>query len=337
MVNKDFPETPFEPTYRSGVAARLAEVPVETLRVWERRYGVVGPRLGPRGHRLYSAEDVSRLALIKQLVDLGSQISAVARLPLADLRAMRTAAEEASEGRAPKPRVPRQPVRVVLLGEGLATQATRASADAPTLEIVARRREVTGAGEALQGVAADVLVIELPTLQSDAPALVAALTRVVGARRAVVAYRFSSSAVLGALRDQGHSVARAPIAFDELERLCADAAAPEVSSPRAGSLPVVCDRVPLRRFDDRTLVQVARASTNLNCECPHHVVELLHSLGAFERYSGECVNRSPQDAELHGYLQRVAGTARALFEEALVRIARAEGLALPAHQPSVAS
>ena len=83
------------PVYRTGVAARLAGIPVETLRVWERRYNIVGPRLSPRGHRLYSAADVSRLVLIKKLVDLGSPIRSVAGLPLAALRDMRSAAAAA--------------------------------------------------------------------------------------------------------------------------------------------------------------------------------------------------------------------------------------------------
>jgi hypothetical protein len=67
----------------------------------------------------------------------------------------------------------------------------------------------------------------------------------------------------------------------------------------------------------------------LYCECPRHVVELLLTLGTFEHYSAECVNRSPADAALHRYLERVAGTARALFEDALVLVARSEGLVLP--------
>jgi hypothetical protein len=87
--------------------------------------------------------------------------------------------------------------------------------------------------------------------------------------------------------------------------------------------------VPPRRFDDRSLAQIAQASTALYCECPRHVVELLLTLGTFERYSAECVNRSPADAALHRYLERVAGTARALFEDALVLVARSEGLMLP--------
>ena len=74
--------------YRSGVAARLAGIPVETLRVWERRYGVVGPRLSPRGQRLYSSVEIRRLALIKQLVDMGHPIGAIAALPTDALNEM---------------------------------------------------------------------------------------------------------------------------------------------------------------------------------------------------------------------------------------------------------
>src|SRR5579871_1764840 len=77
------------PAYRSGAAARLAGIPVETLRVWERRYKVVGPRLSPGGQRLYSSAEVKRLTLIRQLVDMGHPISAVAALDDASLAAMR--------------------------------------------------------------------------------------------------------------------------------------------------------------------------------------------------------------------------------------------------------
>ena len=79
--------------YRSGVAARLAGVPVETLRVWERRYGVVRPRLSEGRQRLYSSAEVRRLTLIKQLVDMGHPIGAIAALPTDVLFGMREASK----------------------------------------------------------------------------------------------------------------------------------------------------------------------------------------------------------------------------------------------------
>src|SRR4051794_6594447 len=114
-IKEDGANDEFEPAYRSGVAARLSGIPVETLRVWERRHQLVAPRLSARGHRLYSADDVVRLALIKQLVDLGSAIGSVASLPLDALRRMRSAAAAASQGISRSSSA--QPVRIAVVGE----------------------------------------------------------------------------------------------------------------------------------------------------------------------------------------------------------------------------
>ena len=319
----------FVPTYRSGTAARLAGIPVETLRVWERRYGVVGPGLSPRGHRLYSPEDVSRLALIKQLVDLGSPIGSIAALPLGSLREMRDAADAASRGAPARSDGSLQAVRVALVGETLTDLVARNGTGVLNLYIVATCADTAGALAALRGISADLLAIELPTLQIDSVALVDGMVEAVGARRAVVVYRFGPAAVVSALRARGHAVTHSPLDLAELERLCRDAIHPEPTHARAMSSPTPLETVPGRRFDDRSLAQIAQASTTLYCECPRHVVELLLNLGTFERYSAECENRSPADAALHRYLQRVAGSARVLFEDALVLVARSEGLALP--------
>jgi len=316
------------PSYRTGAAARLAGMPVETLRVWERRYGVVGGSVGPRGRRLYSALDVGRLALIKQLVDLGSPIGTIANLPFSVLREMRHAADAALEGRGAAREDLTTPVRVALVGAAAAADPGADHAHGPNLEIVARCATSAEASEALRGVTADVLAIELPALQRDAIAQVDELVGTVGARRAVVAYRFAAAETLRTLRDRGHLVVRAPLDVVELALLCAEAAG--FDSPRSPgmSAPLLTGAVPGRRFDELALARVARAPTKLACECPRHVAELLLGLGAFERYSGDCENRNPGDAELHRYLQRTAGFARALLEDALARIAEADGLAL---------
>jgi hypothetical protein len=160
-------------------------------------------------------------------------------------------------------------------------------------------------------------------------ATVEALALAVGARHVVIEYRFAPSAVVGALRDRGYSVVRAPLDADELERLCRDVIPAGAIPALSGSSLLPLEAIPGPRFDEQSLTGLVRALTTLYCECPHHLVDLLRSLGTFERYSAECANRSPADALLHQYLQRVAASARALFEDALVRVARAEGHALP--------
>ena len=302
-------------TYRSGTAARLAGIPVATLRMWERRYRVVGPQTSARGHRRYAAEDIGRLALIKSLVDLGHPIGTVAHLPLETLREMRAAAGVvATEPRSAQPRTP----KVAIVGEALCAQAS--ATEAASLHVVAACADRTRAAEALHDVRADVLAIELPALRDDAVDLVETLAAQVGARRAIVVYRFATEAALRELRRRGHVVAHAPVGVAEIVSLASggvETAAAPLAVP------------PAPRFDERALVRLSQVTSKVRCECPRHVVDLLLSLGAFERYSAECENRSPADAELHRHLGRVAGNARVLFEEALVRVARAEGIELP--------
>ena len=309
-----------EPTYRSGTAARLAGIPVDTLRMWERRYQVVGPQVSARGHRRYAAEDVGRLALIKGLVDLGHPIGTIAHLSatkLHELHAGLATLPGATPARAWKSSI----VRVAIVGEALAARAAAAASRHPRLQIVATCTDREHAAGALRDLAVDLLAIELPALREDAVEFVDALAAALGARRAVVSYRFGTEAAVRELRRRGHAVARAPVDLAQIEILgAALPGAPEAAPVTAPSAP---------RFDERTLAQLAQISTTVRCECPRHVVDLLLSLRAFERYSAECENRSPADAELHRRLGRVAGSARALFEEALVRVAQAEGISLP--------
>jgi hypothetical protein len=84
------------------------------------------------------------------------------------------------------------------------------------------------------------------------------------------------------------------------------------------------------RFDERALAAFADTSSTVYCECPRHLVDLVLNLVSFEGYSAECANRSPEDAALHRDLQQTAGRARALLENALLRIADAEGIPIPA-------
>ena len=318
-----------QPRYRTGYAARLAGIPVETLRVWERRYRVVGPRLTVRGHRLYSADDVSRLGVIKSLVDLGNPIRSVANLPLDALRRMQTSADEMQRTRRSRAVEPSQPVRVALIGSVLAETVIRDAAMRPSLDIVATGASVDDALTALRGMTVDVLVVQLPTLHPGVIANVDEWVGAAGARHAIVEYRFAPASLIASLRSRGHDVVKAPLGGDDLERLCRATAATAGMESGLEPSPLSLATVPPRRFDDESLGALAGASTTLDCECPRHVVDLLVSLSAFERYSLECADRSPADAVLHRHLHHVAGSARALFEEALVRLARAEGIALP--------
>lgn len=73
--------------YAIGTAARLAGIPPETLRIWERRYQLLEPGRTGGGHRLYGEDDVTLLRAVKRLVDAGMRIGAVAVLQHDQIRA----------------------------------------------------------------------------------------------------------------------------------------------------------------------------------------------------------------------------------------------------------
>jgi len=66
--------------YSIKAAAEASGLSVETLRAWERRYGVIEPRRSAGGHRIYTAHDVCRLRRLRETTACGHSIGKVAHL-----------------------------------------------------------------------------------------------------------------------------------------------------------------------------------------------------------------------------------------------------------------
>ena len=320
--------------YRSGVAARLAGVPVETLRIWERRYAVVGPRLSSGRQRLYSRADIRRLTLIKRLVDMGQAIGSIASLSLAELLEMQGAM--ASVRSSPPGSASRggTEIHIALVGAPLLKEQFARSVSGTTLRVVASCPDPGRAATELRDVSADAVLIDLPTLRDQDLDLLAAIKGACRTSNLIVLYRFAPSAVIRRMRSTGYAVVRATADALEIEAICSSLLdrPPPSATPAYG----VFDGAepPAPRFDEVTLVELSNASRVVECECPRHLVDLVMSLSAFERYSAECTSRNSADVALHLELQRAAGFARAVIEHALERTARAEGFPLPPQRRS---
>lgn len=69
-----------EGAVRIGELSRRSGVSPELLRAWERRYGLLRPDRSPGGLRLYSAEDVERVRLMRRHLDAGLSAAEAAAL-----------------------------------------------------------------------------------------------------------------------------------------------------------------------------------------------------------------------------------------------------------------
>ena len=325
--------------HRSGAVARMLRMPVATLRVWERRYGLTQPKLSPSGQRLYSADDVRRLALVKQLTDLGHAIGSLAPLDMPQLQrvasdhACALAATQAGDRSNAASVPPVRAWRLALIGTALGTRLQRPA----LLRRLGRPVRLLGpfgdtvrAAAALQGSDVDALLFHEPQLhegwlasmEADAPAFA-------GLPKAVL-YGFAADPVCEALATAGMALLREPqpdaVVAQWLHSLSMSA---KPSQPASRSPAPTAEPVPPRRWDDAALADFAGRSSTIACECPRHVAELLLQLSHFEAYSAECERRSAADAELHAYLWQVAAASRIRFEAALEHVALHEGLMLP--------
>lgn len=70
------------------VVAQRTGLSPHLIRIWEKRYATIRPERSDGNQRLYSDDDIERLALLKRVVDAGHSIRTVAVLGTAELRAL---------------------------------------------------------------------------------------------------------------------------------------------------------------------------------------------------------------------------------------------------------
>jgi DNA-binding transcriptional MerR regulator len=339
---RSYAEDAVTPRYRSSAAARMVNIPVATLRVWERRYQVVGPSQSASGQRLYSSQDVRRLVLIKQLVNRGHGIGMLARMDTASLQDLVNEADQTDsmlkggkdalaprahtgDASATEARIP-----VLLVGKDADVRWSNPLQEVEGVEIIKVVDGQPASELSLRGVHADIVLADLPALHMETVDWLVRLQRAVGARQIIVVYGFANSQVTGALHARGAILHRSPVPAAILTQAMMDAVRGWRSVARG--LRAVPDPAPVPRFNAASLADLIMAMPRIACECPQHLAHLVTLLGQFESYSADCESREPADVALHAYLYRVAGHARALMEEALVTLAQAEGVTLPSRQ-----
>ena len=276
-----------------------------------------------QGSRLYSQDDVGRLALIKRLVDGGDAISRVANLDKDEL-VERAKGESLPELGAETGGI----CRVAVLGDTLTEKLGRGEGGDDQLQVVGRYRDKEDLLALAPSLKVDVLILEYATVQPEQIREIGKLLLRSGAERAVVVYGFASHTTLDRLESARIIPIRGPIDRAELRRWCL------VLNARRAPAPGLCvdagidisGPLPAPRFDADALVKIAAASVTVRCECPHHLVDLISSLNAFETYSQECEVLNVADAALHAFLHSATAQARSLLETALARVMDADAI-----------
>jgi MerR family transcriptional regulator, light-induced transcriptional regulator len=91
-----------EANHAIKAVARQTGLSAHVIRIWEKRYGAVKPMRTGTNRRLYSEEQIERLCLLRDALQAGHSIGAVAALPTAKLRQIaKQAGDRNGEARRP--------------------------------------------------------------------------------------------------------------------------------------------------------------------------------------------------------------------------------------------
>jgi DNA-binding transcriptional MerR regulator len=308
--------------FKIGAVSRITQIPVDTLRAWERRYQVVSPQRTGSAARLYDGEDVERLKLIKRLVAAGHAISSIANLSrheLADLTRLHVTIDQRAEFSTDA-----TIVNAVVFSEMRESLPLSDAANADPVEVIAQCRSWPEFETNVLRESPDALVIDIAALLRNRAHQIVKLHTQSGAQRTIVIYSFAPTVVLAELAREGIITLRSPLDPLQLSR---ELTRSLTHRPLAHE-PLPDAPVP-RLFDNAMLETLANLTPALQCECPHHLVDIVRTLTQFETYSAECEHRDDEDAALHAKLRMTTAAARGIFEQALIEVAEHEGIALP--------
>ncbi|WP_416547685.1 MerR family transcriptional regulator [Limnohabitans sp. DCL3] len=321
--------------YRIGAVSKISGVPVPTLRIWQTRYKAFSPATSQGQHRLYNDEDLHKAALLKTLTGQGHGIRLIAGLNNAQLQQLLNTSMDM--GRAAQQRMamgapmassttPGWGVVGHTLAERLRSSTFDALRGGQTLPIEQVAGDLNEAQNGHLQAPLDVLLVSVNSLNDEAAEKIKSISQRLAVRLTVVLYGFGQKNALAHLSRASCRVYRNTLDDGALAEIIQSARAPLLAPARSWA--DHSQPIPERQFSDAVLQRVANIPSQVLCECPRHVAELIAQLGRFEDYSRDCLNQSPKDKELHAQLNTMAATARALLEDALRMVAAHEGISL---------
>ncbi len=311
-------ETLNTPQYNIGVVVRRTNIHPETLRVWERRYELIVPDRSETGRRLYSEGDIRKLQLVKQLTELGHGVSSLAKLSSDELLERLTASHHQGTQRETRSGLK---CRVAFVGDTLRVRYGRHLLYYKDIDIVGSMIP----GSSTSHAQADVVIIDLSTINEESQALIEQYCTDSGASAAIVVFNFATRKAISELESAGIVCLKGALSAAEIYRACMSLMQPLFNVASLTDQQTDEESAP-PRFDKDQLSHIATLSSAIACECPNHLAELIINLTAFEHYSLECANRNEDDARLHLQLNQSTAAARMILEESLARLIEIEGI-----------
>lgn len=307
------PDLEPRPLYGIGTVARLTGLKPDTLRVWERRYGLGASHKSATGRRQYTQSDLEHLQLVAALVEGGARIGEIARSERKTLEML----VRQQSGRGSDTNTRGKP-RALAVGAGLCDWLDGHQGCLSNVDARLARADFSDVMIELEDefASSDVLIAECPNLGSGSVKQLLKLRSSSPETRIIVCYRFGNEQWLRELEESNVVAMSFPPEPGRLAFEIAHSAVKtqvEEGEGNLGELVVAKER----QFGVSELLAARRLKSTLDCECPRHIAELIEALANFEQYSASCSVDNWHDAAVHACIYTYTGQARYLMEKAM--------------------
>lgn len=309
------------PLYGIGTVARLTGLKPDTLRVWERRYGLGASYKSASGRRQYTQSDLEHLQLIAALVQDGARIGEIAASERKTLELLVKGRGRHLERQLP----PRKP-RVLFVGAELCQWLDEHQGCISNVNALLLRQplaDVVDAVEPDEDLA--MIVVDCPALSTAQINGIEALARRLGSPEILVTYRMANDRWLAELSRRGASALEFPL---DPARLAYEMGKVVVDTDtREGEFDLgELVKPKARTYTEDELLAARELKSLLDCECPRHIANLVQLLNQFEDYSSSCSVENWQDAAVHACIYAYTNQARYLMEKALKAVIDERGV-----------
>jgi len=175
-----------------------------------------------------------------------------------------------------------------------------------------------------------VIVLDLAEFGDGADDQVRALIDACKAELTIVTYSFARRQLIRSMQTQNQQVRvlQSPITLALLQAHFAPFVIRQVlETGRKESVPMENRPAP-QKFNREQLGKLMEVTSEIICECPNHLAQIVEKLQSFELYSKDCENRNEQDRAIHTMLYRASATARLEMEKALEQLVAHEKIAI---------
>jgi hypothetical protein len=305
------------PLYSIGTVSRLTGIKADTLRVWERRYGLGASKKSPGGRREYTQSDLEHLQIIAALLEQGTRIGDIANRERKTLEAMFQGASRRGDKRLPQVKP-----RALFVGEGLAQWLDGHQGCISNISaFIARQPLEKLMAEPGEGIGDfDALIVESDTLDNKTLTMLSDMRIITGASQIVVCHGSGNKGVWGEeLKRHGFewlSMPPQPVDLGLQINQFIIQKTRKLGDTNTGELVAAKPR----KYSDKQLADISANAADEHCACPTHISKLILALDEFEQYSSSCAIDNWQDAATHACLYAYTNQARWLMEKAMAAV-----------------